>query len=181
MTDKTEVYKALAALVTYDPETGIITWNRREELTRGDKYFNTRFSGHECGSIETTGYRRINLTYKSKVHKLSAHQLAFLITNGRIPDGEVDHINRDRVDNRACNLRDVPIGINHKNKSMRTDNASGITGVSWDKARGKWRACVYVGGRRQYSGYFTHIHEAEAAVKAFRAKHGFTDSHGEQS
>jgi len=33
----------------------------------------------------------------------------------------------------------------------------------------------------RHVGLFTCIHEAAAAVKAFRAEHGFTESHGEAS
>ena len=179
MTDKTEVYKALAALVTYDPETGIITWNRREELTRVDDIFNTKFAGRECGSIGKHGYRQICFMHEGKVNVLKAHRLAWLIMYGKLPSGVTDHIDRNRANNRIDNLRDVQVSVNGRNTSMQRNNTSGVTGVFWNKASGKWKAQVKVDGRDRHVGLFTCIHEAAAAVKAFRAKHGFTDSHGE--
>lgn len=181
MTEKTEIYKALAALVTYDPETGIITWNRREELTRGDKMFNKRFAGKECGRINTNGYRVICFHHEGNLHILKSHRLAWMIKYGILPDGDIDHVNRNRTDNRISNLRDVSRSINQRNSSMQRNNTSGVTGVSWHKTKGKWRATACVDGRDRHLGLFVSIQEAAVAVKAFRAKHGFTDSHGESA
>ena len=181
MNDKYKSYEALAAQVTYDPETGVVTWNLREEIARWDKAFNAQFAGRECGSIDHHGYRTIGFTHEGKLKRLKAHRLAWLIVHGKLPDGEIDHINRNRADNRISNLRDVPSAINHRNLTMLRNNKSGVTGVCWHKTNGKWQARVKIDGRYRYVGLFTCIHEASAAVKAFRAKHGFTDSHGEPS
>ena len=181
MNDKYKSYEALAAQVTYDPETGVVTWNLREEIARWDKAFNAQFAGRECGSIDYHGYRIIGFRHEGKLKRLKAHRLAWLIVHGKPPDGEIDHINRNRADNRISNLRDVHRHINQRNASRRVDNTSGVTGVAWDKNSGKWLAQASIDGRPRYIGRFTCIHEASAAVKAFRAKHGFTDSHGEPS
>ena len=181
MNDKYKSYKALAAQVTYDPETGIIIWNFREELTRGDKIFNARFAGRECGRIDFRGYRAIGFTHEGNLYTLKGHRLAWLITYGKLPDGDIDHINRDKSDNRIKNLRDVPHSVNLKNARMQRNNTSGVTGVRWIKSKGKWRAEAQADGLTRHLGYFDCIREAESAVKAFRAKHGFTDSHGEPS
>lgn len=181
MNDKYKSYKALAALVTYDPETGVFTWKRREELTRFDRMFNKQFAGRECGRIGKIGYRLIGFRHEGKHHTLLAHRLTWLIVYGKIPNGEIDHINRNRADNRISNLRDVHRPINQRNASRRVDNTSGVTGVAWDKNSGKWLAQASIDGRPRYIGRFTCIREAESAVKAFRAKHGFTESHGESA
>lgn len=181
MTDKTEVYKALAALVAYDPETGIITWNRREELTRFDRMFNSRFAQCECGCINNKGYRHIGFMHEGKLHRIKAHRLAWMIVHGDLPCGEIDHINRNRADNRIANLRDVSRAINLRNQTMYDRNTSGVTGVHWHKLAGKWRAESRIDGRYHHLGLFDCILAAESAVKSFRAKNGFTDSHGEQS
>ena len=181
MNEKYKSYKALAAQVTYDPETGVVTWKRREEITRWDKAFNAQFAGRECGSIDKIGYQVIGFSHEGKLNRLKAHRLAWLIVHGKLPDGEIDHINRNRADNRISNLRDVPRAINHRNLTMLRNNTSGVTGVCWHKTKGKWQARAKIDGRYRSVGLFTCIHEASAAVKAFRAKHGFTGSHGEPS
>jgi len=181
MNDKYKSYKALAAQVTYDPETGVVTWKRREEIARWDKAFNAQFAGRECGSIDKHGYQIIGFSHEGKLNRLKAHRLAWLIVHGKLPDGEIDHINRNRADNRISNLRDVPSAINHRNLTMLRNNTSGVTGVCWHKTKGKWQARAKIDGRYRAVGLFTCIHEASAAVKAFRAKHGFTESHGEAS
>ena len=181
MTDKTEIYKALSALVAYDPETGLFIWKRREEITRWDKAFNAQFAGRECGSIDKHGYQVIGFSHEGKLNRLKAHRLAWLIVHGKLPDGEIDHIKRNRADNRIANIRDVSRAINHRNVSMLRNNTSGVTGVCWHKTKGKWQARAQIEGRYRHIGLFTCIHEAESAVKAFREKHGFTDSHGDAS
>lgn len=177
--NKQAIYSAAAAALTYNPETGLFIWNRREELARGDKSFNTRFSGKECGRINTNGYRVICFRHEGTLHILKAHRLAWMIAHGKLSDGVIDHINRNPSDNRISNLRDVSRAINQRNSSMQRNNTSGVTGVSWCKHKGQWRATACVDGRKRHAGYFSCIHESEAAIKAFRAKHGYTKHHGE--
>ena len=54
----------------------------------------------------------------------------------------VDHINRNTLDNRKCNLRDTSFKENGKNLSIATNNNSGITGVS--EGQGKWYARITI-------------------------------------
>lgn len=67
---------------------------------------------------------------------------------------DVDHINRDRRDNRRENLRYLPHAHNSFNCGLKGSNRSGVTGVAWDKRRGKWRARIMVNRRDIFLGYF---------------------------
>jgi hypothetical protein len=52
------------------------------------------------------GYNMVNLRYDGIVKKVLAHQIVWMSVNGAIPEGlMIDHINRDKADNRLANLR----------------------------------------------------------------------------
>jgi len=52
----------------------------------------------------------------------------------------VDHINRNKLDNRKVNLRLVDRRIQIINQGMREDNTSGVKGVSFNKKSKSWVA-----------------------------------------
>jgi hypothetical protein len=54
--------------------------------------------------------------------------------------GEIDHINRDRLDNRRGNLRKVTRRENCANRGLSRNNTSGHPGI-WGQC-GKWKASV---------------------------------------
>ncbi len=53
---------------------------------------------------------------------------------------QVDHINRNPIDNRKINLRNVEPYINARNKKISSKNTSGCQGVDYQKKENKWRA-----------------------------------------
>lgn len=84
-----------------------------------------RTYGSDCGR----GYKRIVLKINNKIQKLNVHRLiakAFHPNPSSLP--EVDHINRDKTDNRPCNLRWCNHKDNCNNKSI-IDNALEKYGV----------------------------------------------------
>lgn len=73
--------------------------------------------------LEATGYARRNHEY--------AHRIVLSRKLGRpLTDGEmVDHINRNKLDNRRSNLRLADKSLNSVNRDKRPDNSSGYIGV----------------------------------------------------
>jgi len=83
---------------------------------------------------------------------------------------EVDHINRNRLDNRRKNLRIVTRGENRQNLGVRRDSGSGLRGLTWCEATKKWRVRVRVNGKITHLGYFRNKDEAVFIAKKARAK-----------
>jgi hypothetical protein len=83
---------------------------------------------------------------------------------------EVDHENRDRLDNRRANLRIVTRAQNLQNVPAR-GGASRHRGVTWDKRRDRWQAQAKLNGRQHFLGYFRSETDAAEAAAAWRAEH----------
>lgn len=77
----------------------------------------------------------------------------------------VDHINRDKLDNRKANLRVCTQKDNMRNASIACNNKSGVTGVFFDKKVNRWRAQVYIKGKTKHVGIFDDFEEAVKARK----------------
>lgn len=83
------------------------------------------------------------------------------------PHLQTDHINRDRLDNRRANLRNVTGSVNTMNQGLSPRNRSGVRGVSWDRQRGKWIVNTKHLGRYVHLGRFDSIEDAAAARRAY--------------
>lgn len=82
-------------------------------------------------------------------------------------DELVDHINRNKKDNRKCNLRNTDKSINAFNSKMRCTNNSGVTGVWYRKDTNKWCAEIKKNYKKIALGCYETIEEAtEARRKA---------------
>lgn len=121
-----------------------------------------------AGSVNKIGYRQIHI--RGKVYL--AHRLIWFMFNGTLPE-TVDHINRNRCDNRIENLRAATKAENLRNSSIKTKNTSGIPGVSKRSVNGKWRGQVSLDGKTYSAGSFSTKEECAKAVFILRQKlHG---------
>lgn len=143
----------LRKLLSYDPVSGILTW--RADDGRHAALSMAHPKGYLFGVI--------------RGRTVLAHRAAWAIHHGSWPRNQIDHINGVRTDNRIENLRDVTAFENMRNQKRREDNASGVTGVSWDARRRKWRATIGSRGTYKSLGSFETIEEA-ARVRAMAEK-----------
>ncbi len=90
------------------------------------------------------------------------HVIVFLRAGIQI-DGEIDHRNRDRLDNRLCNLRLCTHAQNIRNRGIPRHNTSGFLGVSFHKASGRWRGHVQLNGKQYSAGYYATAPAAAVA------------------
>lgn len=162
----------LRSLLKYDSETGVVTW--------AVDFHGRAKAGREFGELrksKRTSYR-FGKIYGRRYH---SHHVAWAIHYGSWPDGVIDHINHDGLDNRIKNLRVVSVHENNRNVRLRKTNTSGHVGVSWYPSRSKWRAQISISGRSTTIGYFLNLYDAVSARKAASALHGYHQNHGQDS
>ena len=94
----------LRSLLSYDPETGEFRWRiSRGRVSVGD------IAGSHPNRV---GYLRIMLGDV----EYRAHRLAWLYIYGKWPELVIDHIDRNKTNNRIANLRDVSHAENMRNR-----------------------------------------------------------------
>jgi hypothetical protein len=155
MATKILTQKRLKELLQYNPDTGRFTW-----LQPSNRFSQVR-PGDPAGSLHKRGYVHIKVDWQS----YKAHRLAWLYVHGRWPEPAIDHINRDKADNRLVNLREADQLRNMQNKSIYARNTSGYTGVSPHRDTGKWVAQLQVNRRNHHIGIFE---TPELAALAYR-------------
>lgn len=139
----------------FDYENGHLMWKMSN---RGVK------AGSVAGSKNPHGYIDVMVNRRS----FKAHRIIWEMHNGVIPDGlEIDHINRQRHDNRIENLRVVSRHQNMKNKSVYANNTSGVSGVGL--MQGKWRVRI----SNKQIGVFDTFEEAVKVRKQAATAAGF--------
>ena len=185
MTNKTPPSPdVLRELMHYECITGKLFWRERDvslfsdgtySAERARNIWNGRYVGEEAFTAKTSdGY--LHGSIFGQMHR--THRVIWAIHHGSWPDGEIDHINHDRTDNRIINLREVTSQENSRNQSIYASNTSGQTGVSWHKRDNKWVAHIFFDGKKRHLGLFTDISDAIAARAAAEIKHGFHKNHG---
>ena len=96
-------------------------------------------------------YLFIYLQFNNRINKILVHRYAFYITYGYIPT-LIDHINKDKKDNRISNLREVT-----KQENSFNTNAKGC---SFDKRRKKWQSYINRDGKKNCLGFYDTEEEA---------------------
>lgn len=94
------------------------------------------------------------------------HRIAWLLHYGQWPEGDIDHINGVKTDNRIENLRVGTRASGNHNKGVNRLNSSGFRGVSWDSDRRKWAAQIKIDGKNKRLGRFKDVEDASRAYEA---------------
>lgn len=158
MVDGIEIWKPIIGFNKYE----VSSFGRVKNIETGRILKPKLFEGN-------TGHKEllVNL-YKNghgktfRVHRLVA--IAFNLQKEHESQNEVDHINRNSLDNRVENLRWVTNRQNKFNQEKHKNNKTGYKGVI--KKRNKFVAQTSVNGIHKYLGTFDTPEEASLAYEA---------------
>ena len=149
----------LRELLHYDPATGIFI--RAKAIAKFG-------AGETAGALTKLGHIRICVDGRSYY----AHRLAWLYAHGSWPSENIDHINGNPSDNRLINLRDVSQEMNNQNqRRAHSDNPNKVQGVTFVKAKGRFRASITVNYKARFLGYFDTPEEAHERYLAEKRIH----------
>lgn len=156
----------IQASFSYDPLTGDIKWIKsgRGKAKKGE------LAGH----VTKCGYRRICINQTD----LMAHRVAWALYYGSWPQGIIDHIDGNGLNNKIDNLRDADFLANQRNSFLSINNRSGINGVNWNSEKQKWEAKISVHNKIRYIGRYDTLLAAAYARHIANLKYGFSNRHG---
>ena len=169
--------ETLRALLVCDEAAGLLFWKERgpEWFTGQDRFssvvrskmWNTRHAGKPAFTGLRNGYFSGQLFAKT----YSAHRVIWAMAHGYWPNGDIDHANGNRLDNRLSNLREATRAENNRNVGVQANNTSGFKGVSWDAAHSKWKARIGHHRKIIHLGRFESPEDAYAAYCAAAQKY----------
>lgn len=139
-------------LFEYDPDSGVLSW-------KGPRKGRQK-QGLEAGFLISDGYQKVGIDGR----RYPLHRVVWLYVFGVWPEGQIDHVNGVRSDNRISNLRDVTAAVNCQNvRKARGSSKSGLLGASWHKQRNRFQAQIKVDGSSRFLGLYATAEEAHQA------------------
>ena len=137
---------------TYNPETGELLTSR----------------GKVCNGTDNKGYVRCNIAITKngkivKTYRLAGHHFAWFWVNGNVEINQIDHINRNKADNRICNLRNVTSQVNQWNRNEK--------GYYYHKQAKKYCARIKVNCKPIYLGLYDTPEDARQAYLNAKQKY----------
>jgi hypothetical protein len=152
-----------------------MSWNELFYYKEGFLYYKSDVGrkikkDSKVGNIKKSGYLQFNSNNKT----YSVHRVIYEMHFGKIPEKmQIDHIDRDKLNNNIGNLRLATSQQNNFNKNVRKDSSSGFKCIFWRKDKNKYRVRIKINNTEKSVGYFKTIEEAKYAYEvASKQLHG---------
>lgn len=144
-------HEQLRHLLDYDPSTGKLRWkvSPRRSVKVGDI----------AGYVDGNGRRLVMI---DQVGHHAGRLIWFWMTEAW-PVGVIDHKDRDPLNNRWKNLRDVTSSVNNQNKGASKTSKSGVRGVYWNARMNRWHAQIALDKKKRHLGWFINFDDAVKA------------------
>jgi hypothetical protein len=91
------------------------------------------------------------------------HRVVWLWHHGEWPKNCIDHIDRNPLNNRIENLRDITQAENKQNQKASKNSLTGVKGIYFANQKTGYSVEIMALGVRHYLGYFKRIEDAAAA------------------
>lgn len=130
--------------------------------------WNTRYSGKEAGAASTHKKPRCQVMFSGRI--VYRYAIVWALHHGEWP-GQIDHEDRDQLNDRIDNLRPCNHSQNSGNAGLRSDNTTGVKGVYWNKKARKFQAQISIENQVTYLGIFESIDDARSAYDMAASAH----------
>jgi hypothetical protein len=154
MLERKQIPIEILDYVKYDPLTGICYWVK--------SCGGTSSPGREITSICKHGYKR--LRFRGIDYKL--HRVIWFIMTGEQPPDMIDHIDRDKSNNKWDNLRITDDSHNQFNTGLNINNKTGQRGIFWRDSSKGYQINITIRGKK-YTGSSKTLDKAIAIRDEF--------------
>jgi hypothetical protein len=120
-----------------------------------------------CASWMGKGFRVLRGVKKDGKHKTTYIHTVIAERKG-IDTTQIDHIDHNPLNNQRPNLRAATVSQNGHNRGANKNSRTGVKGVSFHKAKGKYEARIGFKGKHLYLGLFDTVEEAKKVVQKKR-------------
>jgi hypothetical protein len=147
----------------FEYRDGVLYWRERpahhfkrpaDHLT-----FLKKSAGKPAGRSEPKGYLCVKMRIDGHPICPSVHRIVWAMHHGKWPEHTIDHIDRNKSNNRIENLRDVTMSENLMNRGHA--NSTGISGVH--RNHDKYSSQLRIGDRYVHLGTFENTDDAHRA------------------
>lgn len=150
-------------MLTYEKVNQLLEYLPNGELRRKVTTSPKAIEGTFVGNGDLRRYKYFSIDGV----KYYNHRIVWFIHHGYMPK-QIDHINKNPLDNRIENLRECTQSQNNWNQGVKVTNKSGHKGISWYTRDKRWVAKLNIHGKQVVVGHFKNKEDAVKAMEKTR-------------